>query len=305
MKGWILYSKSQSEITNEDHAVIRMLAAAKAQNIDLRVVSPAEFELVVFKEERKSILWNGKPSDLPDFLIPRLGAHSTYFSLAIIRQLERNGVVVCNSAASIELVRDKLQMHQLLAFSNLPTPKTMLAKFPIDVAVVGKNIGFPVIVKNISGSQGRGIYLAETPDKFTDLMELIYSNNPKANIILQEFIDASYGRDIRLFVLGGRVIGGMTRISKEGFKANFSRGGRVEPVNITPDMEWLATETARLVNMDIVGVDLLFDKDGYKICEANSSPGFKGLEQIVGENVAEQIMTYVRFKVTGELDHSS
>jgi len=305
VKGWILYSKTRNEITENDHGVLRLLEAARAKSIDLDVLTPGQFELTVTRTDKKSILVDEKPRALPDFLIPRLGSNTTYFALAIIRQLEHLGVYSCNSATTIETVKDKLRMHQLLAQSNLPTPKTMLVKFPIDIFVVEQEIGFPAIVKNVTGTEGTGVHLCESPDSFIDMMELIYTNNSKANIIIQEFLQKSRGKDLRVFVLGGRVIGCMRRSSKSSFKANFSRGGQVDPFKLTPEIEWLATETARLVGLDIAGIDLLFDKKGFKICEANSSPGFKGLEMVVGNNIAEQILDYTSVKVHGRLHYGA
>ena len=301
MRGWILYFKNHDHVGEKDYGVSRMLEVAKERGIDLKVFRPEQFELIVTRDDRKSILIDGKPMPVPDFLIPRLGSSTTYFALAIIRQLERLGVYVCNSANTIETVKDKLHMHQLLAHSKLPTPKTMLLKFPVDIEVVKREIGFPVVVKNITGTEGNGIYLCQSEDKFTDLMELIYTNNAAAHIILQEFVAISSGRDLRVFVVGGKIIGCMKRTSKTGFKANYSRGGTVEPFILSPEAQWLATETARLANLDIAGIDLLFDENGYKICEANSSPGFKGLEQVMGRNIAEQIMDYVAVKVSGRI----
>ena len=268
-------------------------------------MAPNQFELIVSRDDKKSILVDEQATPSPDFIIPRLGSQSTYFSLAVIRQLERLGVYSCNSSSTVETVKDKLQMHQLLAQSNLPTPKTMLVKFPMDINIVKNEIGFPAVIKNVTGSEGAGIYLCESEDKFTDLMELVYSNNEKANIIIQEFLQKSHGKDLHVFVLGGKVIGCMKRSSKNSFKANFSRGAKVEPFKLTSEIEWLATETARLVGLDIAGIDLLFDKKGYKICEANSSPGFKGLEMVVGNNVAEQILDYTSLKVRGRLQYGA
>ena len=187
MKGWILYQKRQNELSESDYGVNQLLSAANEKKIDLKVYSPEQFELVVTRDDRKSILIDEEPMPLPDFLIPRTGANTTYFALAIIRQLEKLGVYSCNSSTTVETVKDKLQMHQLLAQSNLPTPKTMLVKFPVDLGIVKREIGFPIIIKNVTGSEGEGVYLCQTSEQFTDLMELIYTNNPKANIILQEF----------------------------------------------------------------------------------------------------------------------
>lgn len=298
MKGWILYSKPLSAITEKDYGVTRFLQAAKERKINLEVFTPDQFELVVTRDDKRSILVDGKPKELPDFLIPRLGSSTSYFALAVIRQLEHLGVYSVNSAATVECVRDKLRMHQLLAQSNIPTPRTMLLKFPVDLTLVKKEVGFPVVVKDVSGTEGQGIYLSKDEDSFSDLMGLIQRQNMTGNIILQEFIKTSSGKDIRVFVLGGKAIGCMKRVSSGNFKANFSGGGKVEPFELTPQVEWLATETARLSNLDIAGIDLLFDNEGeYKICEANSAPGFHGLEQVVGKNIAEQILDYILIRL--------
>ena len=301
MRGWILYSRKLDELQGSDYGVNRLREAAKQKGIELSVHKPEEFDLIVTRDDRKSILLNGKDTELPDFIVPRLGSNTTYFTLAIIRQMQRLGVYAFNSADTIEKVKDKLHMHQILAENNLPTPKTMLARFPVDVATVRREMSFPLVVKNITGTEGKGIYLIETEEKFIDLMELIYSNNRHPNIILQEFISSSYGKDLRVFVVGGRVIGCMQRYSEKSFKANFSRGGKVAPYELSSEAAWLATETARLVNLDIAGIDLLFDGDEFKICEANSAPGFKGLEQVMGNVVAEQILDYIYLKVGGFL----
>jgi gamma-F420-2:alpha-L-glutamate ligase len=297
MKGIILSSKSKAQVTSNDHSLSRFLEAAEKKNIELDIVPPNQFELIVTRADERSLLINDKPTEFPDFVIPRMGAETTYYGLAVIRQLEHLGVYVCNNARAIETVKDKLHIHQVLAHSRLPTPKTMLAKLPIDPSLVKREIGFPLVIKNVTGAQGKGIYLCESQEKFTDVMELVFSNNPKANIIIQKFIEPSRGKDLRVFVLGGRVIGCMQRSSQTSFKANFSKGGQVSPFALTPEIEWLATETARLVNLDIAGIDLLFDGDGFKICEANSAPGFNGLEQVVGKHIAEDILDYVSIKV--------
>ncbi len=297
IRGIVLYSKSEAELNENDYSVGRLLQAAKVRGIELRVLKPEQFELVVTRSDTKSILIDDKSEELPDFVIPRMGSGTTYYALSVIRQLQGLGVYVCNDAQSILSVKDKLYMCQQLANSKLATPKTMLAKFPIDPKVVRREIGFPLVIKNVTGTQGTGIYLCESEDKFIDVMELVYSNNPSANIILQEFIQNSRGRDLRVFLVGGKVLGCMQRTSNTSFKANFSKGASVSLFELTPEIEWLATETARLFNLDIAGVDLLFDDEGFKVCEANSSAGFWGLEEVVGETIAESIIDYILVRI--------
>lgn len=297
MKGFVLYSKQQKDLTESDYGVNRLLQAAKTKGIELEVLTANQFELVVTRDDKKSILIDDKQTQIPDFVIPRLGSNTTYYALAVIRQLEHLGVYICNGSEAIESVKDKLRMHQLLAHSNLPTPKTMLVKFPIEISVVRREINFPLLIKNVTGTEGAGINLCESEDHFIDVMELVYSHNNKANIILQEFIQSSRGQDLRVFVLGGRVVGCMRRSSSTSFKANYSRGGKVESFELTSEIEWLATETAKLANLDIAGIDLLFDGAGFKICEANSAPGFEGMEQVVGKCIAEDVLDYIELKL--------
>lgn len=294
MKGWILYKRNKQELTELDHGVNRFLSVAQSLQIELDVYRPDEFELVISRDDKKSILLNDERVALPDFLLPRLGAETSYFALAIIRQLEKLGVYSCNHSTAVETVRDKMFVSQLLAQSNLPSPKTMLVKFPVSVKVVEREIGFPLVIKNISGARGIGIHLCETAQSFRDLMELISSYDSNSQLILQEFIASSYGRDLRVFVLGGEVIGCMQRTANDSFKANYSLGGTVSSYPLTPVIERLAIDCANLFNLEIAGIDLLFDTQGFKICEANSSPGFKGMEQATGNNVALQVLNYIK-----------
>jgi gamma-F420-2:alpha-L-glutamate ligase len=292
--GWIIYSKKEHELGYHDYGVNRLREAAKNHQINLKVYSPDQFELIVNRCDRSSILIDGKPEKLPDFVIPRMGSGTTYFALAVLRHLQHMGVHLCNQPESIEIVKDKLHMHQLIAQSNLPTPKTMLVKFPINPNIVKEEIGFPVVIKNIVGTEGKGIYLCQRETDFVDIMDLIYANNKNANIILQEYVKTSRGTDLRIFMVGGKPVGAMKRTAKKGFKANFTLGGKVEKFEINPKVEWLATEVVRLAKLDVAGVDILFEKDdNYKICEVNSSPGFRGMEIAQGRCIAEKIIEYL------------
>lgn len=271
---------------------------AKEEGIQLEVVRPEQVDLVVTQEDRKSIQLDGKPTPLPDFVLPRMGAGTTYFALAVIRHLERLGVNSFNSSSSIDTVKDKLFTHQILAQNNIPVPKTMLAKFPLDLEVVREQFGFPVIVKTLSGSQGKGVFLSRTEKEFTDLIQLVEVTNPTTNLIIQEFVETSFGRDIRVLTLGGRAVAAMERSSSNSdFKANFSSGGKVTSLKITPEIEWMASEATRILGLDMAGVDLLYDGDHFKICEVNSSPGFEGMETCCSVDVPREIFHYLKIRL--------
>ena len=297
MKAWLLYKASANNLSPEAYEVRRFVDIAAGDGIDLRVLQPEQFDLTVTREDKRSILIEGGSATLPDVLIPRMGAGTTYFALAVIRHLERLGVYALNSSQSIETVRDKLFTQQILAENNLPVPKTMLVKFPIDVDLVEQQLGFPVVVKTLAGSQGSGVFLSESKSSFRDLMQLIEATNRNANIILQEFIAPTRGRDLRVLTLGGRVVACMQRTAADGdFKANYSNGGSVTPFEVTPEIEWLATQTSQLLNLDMAGIDLLFAGDHFKVCEANSSPGFEGIESCCDINVAEAVYHFLRIR---------
>jgi gamma-F420-2:alpha-L-glutamate ligase len=204
------------------------------------------------------------------------------------------GCLVYNTANTIETVRDKLHTHQVLHERGITSPTTMLAKFPVDddvMAIVEKTLGFPVVVKTLKGALGVGVFLIESPKAFRDQMDLIGQTSPDIQLIFQEFVEASKGRDLRLFVVDGEVIASMERRAKEGdFKANYSSGGSVHQFDADKDAIDLAVATANALDIQIGGIDLLFLKGGgYTICEANTFPGFKGLEKASGVNVPEKI----------------
>ena len=294
MNGWVLYKN----VVSESWETQKLVEEFEKQDIKIRVVNPQDVDIFVSRDDRKSILVAGKARGLPDFVIPRTGSGTTYFIKAIIRHLERLGVELINGSASIDTVKDKLYTQQILGESNLPVPKTLLVRHPINVDFVENNIGFPIIVKTLSGSFGAGVFLAENKRQFQDLIKLAEITSKSYNIIVQEFIKESWGRDIRVFVLNQKVIGCMMRQATDGdFRANITRGGEGIPYQITEEIEWLGGESARLLHLDIAGVDLLFDNGSYRVCEVNSSPGFEGMDKYTKTNIAEQIVNFVKHKV--------
>jgi RimK family alpha-L-glutamate ligase len=174
----------------------------------------------------------------------------------------------------------------------------MLVKFPVYSTVVEQEIGFPCIVKVLQGSYGKGVYLCQNQQMFEDLMDMVVNLGVKKTMIVQEYVDTAVGTDLRVWVVGGKTIGAMKRSGPPGeFRANITNGGTGEPYTVTDEIDLLCRETAKCLGLDIAGIDLLFDEEGFKVCEANSAPGFEGFERYVGVNIAEHIVNYVRFKL--------
>jgi gamma-F420-2:alpha-L-glutamate ligase len=293
MKVWILYGDQVESSADLAHEVRRFQSEATELGVELSVYRPDQFDLLVTQDTRDSVLIDGESVALPDVVFPYFNHHDhSYFSLAVARQLERMGCIIYNNANTIETVRDKLHTHQIIAEAGIPSPVTMLAKFPVDMDLIESTIGFPVVVKTLNGALGIGVFLIESARAFKELMDLIGQTNPHLQLIFQKFVAYSRGRDIRLFTVDGQAVASMERRAKEGdFKANYSSGGSVHP--FTPDQAAidLALKTAEVLNIQIGGIDLLFaEGGGYTVCEANTFPGFKGLEKASGVNVARTIL---------------
>ena len=292
-KGWILVKPK----FQESYETQRLLEEFGNYDIEVKLIDPNEIDIFVNKENKQSILVNGKSLPLPKFVFPRTGSGTTYYIKAVIRHFERMGVPVINSSEAIDNVKDKLYTHQILAQSNLDIPNTMLLKHPIDISFVEKNIGFPVIVKKISGSYGRGVFLCEDKKQLNQLVTMAELTKKSYDIIIQEFVKDTWGKDLRVFVVNNKVVGCMMRQSTDDdFRANLSRGGEGFPYEVNEQIEWLSSESSKALGLDIAGVDLLFQNGGYKICEVNSNPGFEGMEQFTKKNIAEEIVQFIKMK---------
>ena len=192
----------------------------------LDVLRPQAFELIVDAHEGWSAVYEGRRLPKPDLIIPRTGSETNYFTLAVLRHFERQGVAMVNGPSAVEAVADKLQTLQILSAAGLPIPKTLLAKFPVDVDLVERELGFPVVVKTLRGTRGEGVLLCSSREQFHDLANLLDGARTGADFIFQQYVKASHGRDVRLLVVHGRVVAAMLRKSTDGgFKSNISLGG--------------------------------------------------------------------------------
>jgi gamma-F420-2:alpha-L-glutamate ligase len=282
----------------ESYETNRLIEEFQKQDIEIQLVDPNTIDIFVNKENKKSILVNGLESDLPKFVFPRTGSGTSYYIKAVIRHFERMDIPVINSSDAIDNVKDKLYTHQILAQSNLDIPKTMLLRYPIDIDFVEKNIGFPVIVKKISGSYGRGVFLCEDKKSLKQLVTMAELTKKSYDIIIQEFIKDTWGKDLRVMVVNNKVIGCMMRqATDDDFRANITRGGEGFPYEVNEQIDWLSVESSKALGLDIAGVDLLFQNGGYKICEVNSNPGFEGMENFTKKNIAGEIVSFIKLKL--------
>lgn len=287
---WLFFHRELGPEIPEAWEVRRFQAAAQRMGIELKVLKPRLFDLVVDANAGWAAVYQGRKLTKPDFIIPRTGSETTYFTLAVMRHFERQGVAMVNGSEAVETVADKLHTLQVLSQAGLPIPKTILGKFPVDADVVARELGFPVVVKTLRGTRGNGVLLCQDRSQFDDIMNLLEGAGQGADVIFQQYIRPSHGRDVRLLVVDGVVVAAMERRATDGgFKSNISLGGAGSRFDPSPVLRDLAVGVARELRLDVAGVDILFDDGGYRICEANSSPGFRGLEQACAVNVPELV----------------
>lgn len=288
MKIWILTNEPTS------YENLKYKEEAKKYNLILKIVKESEFEIFADAKNADQIFYKGEPVVFPDVLLVRTGASTTYFQFALVREFEENGVFVLNSSISIKKAKDKLYSLQILSEKFIPFPKTLLAKFPFNYEVIESRFSYPLILKKVAGSGGKGVFLIKDREHLEEVEELLSEGDKKNNFIFQEYLKKSKGMDIRVFVLGGKVIGAMKRSANKGFRANVSQGGKSEFFKVTLELEWLALETTRALGLSISGVDILFDDNGYKVCEVNSNPGFKGFESATGINIPAKVFEFLK-----------
>lgn len=241
---------------------------------------------------------NGKPIRDLDAVIPRIEPAISFYGTAILRQFEMLGVYALNSSIAVLNARNKLKSLQILAKNNIPMPSTGIANSPASIDAIVKSLGgAPLIIKLVEGTEGEGVVLAETNSAAKSVISAF--KQLRANVIVQEFIKESSGRDIRCFVIGNKVVASMERKANEGeYRANFHLGAKVSPIEVTKEEAKMAVEASKAMKMDVAGVDILRSNRGPLVLEVNSSPGLEGIELATKENVAGKMIEYIEKKLS-------
>jgi ribosomal protein S6--L-glutamate ligase len=269
-----------------------------AHGHDVHVIDPLRC-YVNITSHSPAVYYRGERLEGFDAIIPRIGASITFYGTAVVRQFEMMGVSTLNKSVAINRSRDKLRSLQLLAQKGIGLPVTGFAhstKFTRElIDLVG---GAPLVVKLLEGTQGLGVVLAETDKAAESVIEAF--RGLKANFLVQEYIGESKGCDIRCFVVGKKVVAAMMRTCKEGeFRSNLHRGGTAIPVKITPEERSTAVRAARIMGLNVAGVDILRSNHGPVVLEVNSSPGLEGIENATGKDIAGSIIKFVEDNAAG------
>ena len=218
--------------------------------------------------------------------------------------LEKNGLRLFNRHSAIQVCDDKAVTAIALANHGIKMPKTLAGLLCYDEGAeipqralekIESELSYPVIIKECYGSLGKGVFKADNREELSVLAQQLKCRPH----LFQQCIKESLGRDVRVIVIGGRVVAAMERQSNGDFRSNIELGGKGNKINTPPDMVELCVKTAEILGLDYCGIDLLLGKDGYYVCEVNSNAFFGGIEAVTGVNVAHAYAEHIFKEIYG------
>lgn len=270
----------------------RLVEAAEARGHQIDIFDTLRCYMNI-TSHRPELRYGGEKVEGYDAVIPRIGASITFYGTAVLRQLEMMGVYPLNESVAIGRSRDKLRSMQLLARDGIGLPVTAFAHDTSKTAEVIKIAGgTPVVIKLLEGTQGVGVVLAETPRSAKSVIEAF--RGAKVNILVQEFIKEAGNKDIRVLVVGGKVVASMQRTGAgDDFRSNLHRGGEADRIKITAVERSTAIRAAKAMGLNVCGVDMLRSNHGPVVMEVNSSPGLEGVEKATNIDVAGKIIEFL------------
>ncbi len=271
----------------------RIVEEAKKRGHNTRVINHTKCT-VKLSNRKRGVFYNGRNIlDDPKVIVPRIGTSVTQHGANIVKEFELNSVNSTASADGIIRSQNKVQSLQLLSKNKIPIPDTIFSVNPEDIrSQINLLGGAPIIIKLLEGTQGKGVVLADSIPSAKSVIDTFYGMNKR--VLLQEFVKESKSEDIRVFVVGNKVVSAMKRIgAKNDFRSNIHQGGRGEIVELTATEKEIAIKAAQLLQLSVAGVDLIRSKRGPLVLEVNSTPGLQGIETFTKVNVAEEIIKYI------------
>ncbi len=277
------------------YSTMRLKRAAAARGHEVFVADPLNISLYINGGRPMAYLGDLDLGCI-DVVIPRIGLFATEFGVAVVKQFQMMGIPVVNRSLAIMRARDKLRAMQILTRKGIPVPRTVMTRNPADLeAAVEKVGGLPVILKFLQGAQGVGVILADSFCTAESTLDAFWSMNQ--NLLIQEFIADSEGRDIRIIVVGKEAVAVMRRRARKGeFRTNIHRGGWAEVVDARPELFEMAVQAAGVLGLDVAGVDMLESGQGPLVLEVNASPGLEAIEKTTEMDVAGHVIRFAETK---------
>jgi ribosomal protein S6--L-glutamate ligase len=273
-----------------------LVRAALLRGHFVQVINHTHCSLKV-EQHLPTVYCNGANLSYLDAVIPRIGASVNAQGAAVISQFELMGVFTAVRSDAMLQARDKLRCAQRLASYGVDTPRTVFVGDGQNIEELVASIGgFPVVIKMLESTHGVGVLLAENLLQTSSILEAFQKLGER--VILQEFIAEAEGSDIRAVVINGEVVASMRRQAKAGeFRSNLHRGASAVPVELTRQEEEISRKVARVIGLEVAGIDILRSHRGPLIMEVNASPGLEGIENTTGLDVAGKFIELVESKI--------
>lgn len=292
MTGWIIYNGTLN-VPKIRKLVDSLVEEAKELNIKLEAIKNTEI-IPMYSNAGKAEFIYLKKLEEPMFII------FWDKDVLLASHLEKMGYKVFNSSNGIKNCDHKGLMHLVLSNNNINMPRTILSPMIFDYSLNSKDylikcyetLGESVIIKESMGSFGMQVYLINNREEFIYKVNELNKNN--IDFIIQENIKSSFGRDIRVNIIGNKVIGAMLRESKTDFRANITQGGKGRLIELTKEQKEIALRAHKALGLDFSGVDLLFGENNKPLlCEVNSNLNFLSFEELWGKSFGKKILEYI------------
>lgn len=246
--------------------------------LDVDLVDFRDISVLAEDDFDGKIFIKGEKRDLPDFVIIATVAERNVYKLrSVVRMFETLNVKCINTIDAIDKTGDKIYSFQLAKqfVPEVKIPKTLLVSPEVSLDMIEKEIGFPLVIKIMDGNQGNGVCLIETKEELDDMLNIIMASEYGQEIIVQEAILSSKGRDIRVVVANGEVIHSFVRYNDNDFKSNIHKGGTIDEFNAPDSLIDISVKLAKCFDLKMGSIDFLFGQkeDEFYLCELNSIPG--------------------------------
>lgn len=292
MTGWIIYNGTLN-VPKIIELVDTLVKDARELNINLEAIKNTEL-IPMYNNNGEAKLIHIRKVEEPKFII------FWDKDVLLASHLEKMGYRVFNSSNAIKNCDHKGLMHLVLSNNNIEMPKTIISPMIFDYSLNSEDyliscyeaLGESVIIKEAMGSFGMQVYLINNREEFINKIKEL--NRNKIDFIIQENIKSSFGKDIRVNIIGDKVIGAMLRTSETDFRANISQGGKGTLVDLSKEQEEIALKAHKALGLDFSGVDLLFGENNKPLlCEVNSNLNFLSFEKIWGKGFGKKILEYI------------
>ncbi len=275
---------------------IKFRKTCSDMGISIKILDCNLFSVVM--KDKVNVYYDGEIIPNFDCIIPRTGSATTIKDAQVYDCIKMAGFNILNDGETINLLMDKCRVHNKLVANNIKTINTIFIRSYNDLSMVKSHLTFPVIVKSNTGSLGWGIYKVDSYENLVDMLNIAVMSNLDCYYIIQEFIESN-GEDHRIFMYKDQVISSMTRFAPDGeFITNYSKHQLCDTFIVDDVVLGICKKVMSTLNCDIAGIDLLKKNGEYVVCEVNSAPGFKGLEQANnGLNVVKKLVKEIKGEV--------